>query len=684
MNLNGSVMIIGESSTRAARVGKGSKTGAQGRKANSRTKAKATKAGVDGSLQASSFVEPEDDDFEVKLVSEPKKAFRGRKRKSDQMEDDLEKSEAANMNKLAGPPATRKRATRTRASSIQPPNEQASVVQKDEVNDVHMTDSEAMPPPPLPVSKKGGRKKGSSELRKASTTSTASMASLRAPVLDDEDIDAALEADLDRPLTDDEADAENLPRSLPKKRRLTRTRPGSRTDTASIAPARRTTRASTIPADDIAETELMPKPEPEPKLKIKASVGGKSRKVPKRQPQASGPDTENGSLEIPDEPEQPVGPAAETFPQRKEPRNRQLSRQAPARRTRASGLSSTLDGGNTELGINSSELNSSVLGSRTAEDDSGHETDASLASRAPKKRAPKKGIAKGKLSKADKKAGMMSRHIEDIVQPVAEPEAPVNSALPEPLDVGEEGIIVAVEAPEVAAPKKSSKKKANKQTRGNAAKGKAIAVPSSPPASQMSEPWTDQPLGESTPLQPKKPDISEATPVETPQMAPHLGTAQLNNTSPKSMTAQRTPTAAVSPQSSDAENHPPSSRPSSLRPPLEVHSPSKAQTIRVPLAASTPTASPSKRNIATSMPWAAVDLEKFFSAPPNSNKENVAETLKGQLTSPEKKLTVEEWIFHNAKKTEERLRNECERLVGRFEGEGVRALKTLEGIVCTE
>jgi len=47
-------------------------------------------------------------------------------------------------------------------------------------------------------------------------------------------------------------------------------------------------------------------------------------------------------------------------------------------------------------------------------------------------------------------------------------------------------------------------------------------------------------------------------------------------------------------------------------------------------------------------------------------------------------LTVEKWIQFNAQRGEEKLRNECERLVGKFEGEGVRALRTLEGIVCAQ
>lgn len=84
------------------------------------------------------------------------------------------------------------------------------------------------------------------------------------------------------------------------------------------------------------------------------------------------------------------------------------------------------------------------------------------------------------------------------------------------------------------------------------------------------------------------------------------------------------------------------------------------------------------------MPWKAVELEKIFLASPNAEKENVTEALGGALTSPEKKLTVEEWIYQNARESEERLRSECERSVGRFEGEGLRALKSLEGIRCLE
>ena len=57
---------------------------------------------------------------------------------------------------------------------------------------------------------------------------------------------------------------------------------------------------------------------------------------------------------------------------------------------------------------------------------------------------------------------------------------------------------------------------------------------------------------------------------------------------------------------------------------------------------------------------------------------------KGELSSPEKKMTVEEWIRWNAKNGEERLKRECERLVGQFEREGGRAMQALEGTECID
>ena len=109
--------------------------------------------------------------------------------------------------------------------------------------------------------------------------------------------------------------------------------------------------------------------------------------------------------------------------------------------------------------------------------------------------------------------------------------------------------------------------------------------------------------------------------------------------------------------------------------------------MRVPLAASTPTGTPSKRNtkLQTSYPWAPADLDYILLGTPGVDKENVNVLEAGKILSDEeKKLSVEEWVKWNAKKGEEKLRLDCERIVGKFESEGVRALKSLEGIVCSD
>jgi len=148
------------------------------------------------------------------------------------------------------------------------------------------------------------------------------------------------------------------------------------------------------------------------------------------------------------------------------------------------------------------------------------------------------------------------------------------------------------------------------------------------------------------------------------------------------------PMPSPSAQSSDAENRPPSSRPSQVVP----VAPPLAQTTVVPLAATTPTTLPSKQNIiagilTSSLPWTPVDLETVLLPSPWSRRIEFNEDMHlGQmvqrLTSAEKKMNIEEWILWNAKCAEERLRSECEKLIGAFEGEGLRALRAMEGIEC--
>ncbi|KAJ5082335.1 hypothetical protein N7532_011378 [Penicillium argentinense] len=148
-------------------------------------------------------------------------------------------------------------------------------------------------------------------------------------------------------------------------------------------------------------------------------------------------------------------------------------------------------------------------------------------------------------------------------------------------------------------------------------------------------------------------------------------------------------TPSMSPQSSDAENRPPSSRPSASRPPLS--STPKQPKARTALPAATP--SPSKRNPnagfpASGHPWTPVDIDELLygdaSDKENGDLSGLFNGLKNGLTSPEKKMSVEQWIMWNAKNGEERLKRECERLVSQFEQEGSRAMRRLEAIECMD
>lgn len=58
--------------------------------------------------------------------------------------------------------------------------------------------------------------------------------------------------------------------------------------------------------------------------------------------------------------------------------------------------------------------------------------------------------------------------------------------------------------------------------------------------------------------------------------------------------------------------------------------------------------------------------------------ENITKAVLTSLTSPEKRMTIEEFVLYNAKRGEEKLRRECERQIKAFEAEGRRALAALD------
>ena len=709
------------------RVGK---KGEKAKKAKSQAKPKNIKLLAEEPLQGSSFVEPEDDDFEVKVEQSKPSKKRGKKRASDEMDDVDENVEDAK------PPAVKQRATRTRGSTL---GLEPALDPDRMTEDIHMTDAEGMPPPELPKSKKGankGRKRASSTTRKVSTMSAASKASLRG-LPADEEIDASLEADLNRPLTDEAGEAEERGHTETKSRRLTRTRPGSKKVTASAAHLRGPARAAAMPAQEVhvevkinvlepstqdVGQEATREAEPgesittveEHTIKQKTR-GGKFKGVKKLstsiRPQEEGQndcienvvDHHTSQLLLLTSKNGEVGEAIElelenlmvkkNSPAQKIPKkskNRQPSRQISGIGKEASGLSSPQPSADQNV-----EFESSMLTTRTAEDDSGHETDASTTSRAPVKRGGRKaGVLK--KGRKPKKVIDLSQNIEDIVQ--AAPQAAIETHLEssiinilEPqqeqptatsLDNYHSGGVGPVKAPIELS---TEEKGVAKDTKPKVGKGRPKRkAPSSVSVAQEDaarpialSPLVDQHNPSAVPIEPFLSSRRNSV-TFTPKVLPPT---------PKHAVPSPTP----SPQSSDAENQPPSSRPSQQRPPLFETLQSNWQTVHVPLAVGTPNTSPSRRNIAsrvqTTCAWTNVDLETIFLGSPKSGNENAAisvDAIKDGLTSPEKRMTVEEWIKHNAQQGEERLRNECERLVGRFEGEGNRALRALEGIICEE
>lgn len=666
-----------------AKSGKGGKRATRSRKASGKVKAKAAKAKQEESQIDSSFMEPEDDNFEVKVAQAPASERKNKKRKSEEISGDTETvSHPLIKERIVEdqPPPTKRRATRARTSvALQAPELPGTALHDEREVDTYMIDHDDVPPPSAPAPKKkgnGSKKRASSNARKASTASTASKASLRAAVPNDEDIDAALEADLGRPLTDEEGDTEPTVVVQPKSRRLTRSKPGSKKATASIASTRRGTRASSVTVDHTPATDLYPsiphisddeqelvesesadvaaaEEHVEPSPNVKSAKGKVSRKVSKQQPNQEQPIAEPKEVNIvSDEPRHQDAAEIAESAQRG---SRQISQQLPARRTRASNI--PFAKGPVDV---ISDVDSSVLGTQTAQDDSGHETDASVIKQGRAKRGIKKAPGGVKTSKAAKKSATASGNIEEIVvQQDDQPNVVVHVA-PSTND-NTQHVSIDIEIPK-------------EQTKGTKATARATRAKKSAPKSKTKSS--------------KVPEVSSP-----PQPNGTAGTGDEHRDSlPPSV--HSTPRQALSPQSSDAENQPPSSRPSSLRPPLSMQSPMRSQVVRVPLALTTPVASPSRGNFSklqSTFPWTAVDLEQIFRGSPSPNKENspfVFGKASGEagcsLTSPEKKLSVEQWIQFNAQRGEEKLRNECERLVGKFESQGMGALKTLEGIVAAE
>ena len=605
--------------------------------------------------------EPEDAGFEVKIEVAPK-STRTKKRKSDETHD------AASSLVEVGAPAPKRRATRTRGSVA--------------VGDVgigleHVGNSVGTED--HPKSARSGQTKGRiSTTRSSRKASAASLASLRATAPNDDEIDAALEADLHRPLSRNE---ETVDAGI--KQNVARPREAAMSYQAMFGIGSMEVDEAAIEAE-LHTIELESKPLPKAKVakgKQPRKPSGKqqaaAKKVAEAEAEAQRQAEEGVSQQISSELEHSLSMQHSppiTQPKRQRATSRQPSRQLPARSTRASVFS-----GN-ETNVNTADDWGGIVKGVPEEPD--NDIGLSMASQSAVVRgSSNRGGDTDRNRKSSKEVA--SRNIGEIVRGRDQPSNGIidnvarvstgnKDEIAEDLSTTEEKYYTpAPESYQTVYKVKISK------PRGRPPKSALAAAAASV----------------STTL----PDTNGV--VQEPPSAPasvlpiSLVTKIVNQIARSSTPPPMEKTPSQSPQSSDAENHPPSSKPSALAKNAAIpHS----NTTRIPLAIQTPAKSPSKRHVIAGLqtlnPWTSVDLDLVFLKSPgdenvtrNDILKEAVDTLKnGGITSPEKKMTVEEWIHYNAEMAEKKLRNECERMVGSFEREGTRAMRALEGVECVE
>lgn len=573
-----SVDVIAPSVTKAA------VKGAKGTKAKGRGKSKKADTSV---IEDSSVLETAKPETKTKVQ-------RSKKRKSDQISTDNERGQHEST--IRPEPPSKRRTTRSRNSVVQVAESPA--LSEDVVQ--HTSTESAQPT-------RGGRKRASSRARKVSTASVASKASLRAGVPDDSVIDAELAAELEKPWSEDEAEAQEalLQLEAPKAKNKTK-----KTETT-------------------ASKALMRHPEP---------TTNETEEGPKHT--NDGENQDESHLNKEEEKPKKKGKAAKG-------KSKKTATQAKAEDT-----ASVIDEDSVAINqLSTSGQEESKADEQKVETGSGQQADVDMVEAPKPKKGTKKATGRSKTQKPKGKKAIAEENDEVGI----ETESHIRGHSPSVQDLMES----------MPLPPGSGSKKATK----------GLGKNKEPP--QQSMPGAFQP----------EPSVQPSSPVATSEMKDDVPTPTAFPSSPQRPIQAMTP--SPSPQPSDAENQPPSSRPSASRPPLMLQSPLHGQTMRVSLA-TTPRQSPSKLNrpvagLNTSFPWNPVDVEMIFAQTPGgTDKENILSNSKIALASPEKRMTVEEWVSYVAHKSEDELKAECERVVGIFEKEGGRAMTTLEGIDCIE
>lgn len=595
-------------------------------------KPKASKKGIKGKGKSSKSkkedvdVESQMDVDEIELVQpapEPAKPKRGKgkKRVSEEMNNDEPESVQEDFNQSPPPAEPPAKRRATKTRS-------SSVSQAYNYEHVMADAGSVDDAPEEETTKKGRKKKGTtSKSRKASDVSVASKSTSKTRVPRDSELDAALEAGL----------VEDIPE----------------------------------PVEEEQE------PEPEKPRASKKTKGGKKAKAAAKSPetpqepeepgfdqedQLDVPETEEA--DVPKELEEPEEPVAKSKP-------------AKVSKKKGSKKSKKEESSNAPVTRESSEFKSADETRRESERQSF--VSVEIISKEPESRRdpdtePEEKFVKKKSSKKDVKAkkSKKTKKTEETPPPeLAQEDGDFRSPSRDDDDVFGSPGDIPDQVEMVAAPREPSPEP-------------PVAHERTPVPAKTTKRFSDIPQEEHLAQ-----SFSELQGSGRKERSKPQRTSHESNRAVSPLPTARLNTPSMSPQSSDAENHPPSSRPSTARPP--VSSASKELKPRTPLVASTP--SPSKRNAnagfpPSAHPWTPVDIDEVLfgqaSDKENADLAGMFKNIKGTLTSPEKKMTVEEWIMWNAKNGEERLKRECERLVGQFEKEGGRAMQRLEAIECMD
>lgn len=617
-------------------------------------------------------VEIHEDEPEVDGETAPQehpKPARGRKRGSEEVEDSIATNSEA--------PPHKKRTTKTRKR------------RGSDATEVSQPDADMLDGPEVakkPAAKKGTRKAPGT--RKASgtrgrkgsvstTTSAATAASTASPapqIPDDEEIDRQLQADLDRPLSGDEE------------------------DTLDAVAARTSQEAEkpTVEAEDplshTAKTDFAmfdPSPVEPSDAQIEADLQSMEDEM---KPEPVEPDTQPTTEEAEAEPEK----SEIIVPKkgRKAGGVRKVSKQTAAKQT-AKEIAANIERAQARMTVEAEEpdeiAEADVSFGSTATTVRKSLSRASLGSVASTKGTAKRGRPKKVVSQDA---------VEEPATSTAANEPEVSSA-PDAMETDEEpGQAVAEQTQKRPSNGKrgrpSKKSKTPDEAADEAAPVEAPVEPEAAPAD------TEKlPSFASTPFKvARKPipapkdspfairEMPAASALDSPfKIASVAPKTPRHKASPVQSAKQATVSPSPSPQASDAENRPPSSKPntaSSKRPalgdlptttPVRHGSPSKQQ--------------PATGSLETSEPWTAVDLDLVFQDFHGDQDDAKGAARRffakgGELTTAEREMSVEEWVYYNASQAEQKLKFECETMVMAFEREGTRALRSLEGLLVEE